>query len=138
MRWRRIGAIGAHTPSSLAEDEDEVAVVEDVVDDHHPAKFLLPSMRAASAASSSSTASTHITPRMPQASNINPPTPIQQTHHGKKKLFIDFKCKIEPVGTVERTLLTQPRILLTYRKSYFTQKLKTLGKNKGHFCYTRI
>ena len=66
-------------------------MVEDVVDDHHPAKFLLPSMRAAS-----STASTHITPRMPQASNINPPTPIQQTHHGKNKLFIDFKFKVEP------------------------------------------
>ena len=33
---------------------------------------------------------------MPQASNINPPTPIQQTHHGKNKLFIDFKFKIEP------------------------------------------
>ena len=30
------------------------------------------------------------------------------------------------LSTVERTLLT-------YRKSYFTQKLKTLGENKGHF-----
>ena len=34
-------------------------------------------------------------------------------------LFLEF-------STVERTLLT-------YRKSYFTQKLKTLGENKGHF-----
>ena len=41
-------------------------------------------------------------------------------------------------STVERILLTYLRILLTYRKMAFADKLWTLEKNKGHFIILEL
>ena len=52
-------------------------------------------------------------------------------------LFILNKISLEPY-TVERILLTYLCTLLTYRKLPFTDKLRTLGKNKGHFIVLKM